>query len=47
MQPAGWRLLSVFVAGFLLLPVSGQVQEEVSLAQQTQNPVADLIVAGT
>jgi hypothetical protein len=37
------RIFVVSLAGFVLLTTAGQAQEETDLAQQTQNPVADLI----
>ncbi len=43
MVPGAWRVLAVSLAGLLLLPVVGLAQEDAKLAQQTQNPVADLI----
>jgi len=43
MQLKAWRGLALSLTGLILLPVAGQAQEEENLAQQTQNPVADLI----
>ncbi len=43
MKLRAWRVLAVSLAGFILLPTAGRAQEDVNLAQLTQNPVADLI----
>ncbi len=43
MQPRAWRVVAVSLVGFILLPTAGHAQEDVDLAHQTQNPVADLI----